>query len=120
MKNVNKIFPKGKKGFNDIFILAGITSILLLSAFLIPLVNSSFGTGGSTFNTQNLKNELQDDAESVNRISAFGILTTFLKLIFWDVSGSLGLPSWLQLFYTLIFIVGVITVARNIWIGGGG
>lgn len=118
-KFYKRVLPKGKQGFNDITILATITAILLISAFIIPISNAAFGTGGSNFNSDGLKDELQEDAESVNTISAFGILTTFLSLIFWDVSGSLGLPVWLQLFYTIIFIVAVLTVARNIWIGGG-
>lgn len=117
--SLRTLLPKHRKGFNDITILASVTAILLISAFIIPVSNAAFGTGGSNFNSDGLKDELQEDAESVNTISAFGILTTFLKLIFWDVSGSLNLPAWLQVFYTILFIVAVLTVARNIWIGGG-
>ena len=119
MNERNKKLWKSKKGFNDLVILAGITSILLISAFVIPLTQDAFGQPQTTFDSDNLKDNLQNEAESVNSISAFGILTTFLKLIFWDVSGSLALPAWLQVFYTIIFIVAVLTVARNLWIGGG-
>ena len=101
---------KSKKGFNNIIILAGISAILLLSAFMIDTTNNAFSTGGSSFNTQNLKDNLQSDSESVNTITIGSILTTFLKLIFWDVSGSLNLPVWLELFYTLLFIVSILTV----------
>lgn len=114
-----KIFPKGKKGINDISIIAILSSILLATAIIIPFVNVEFGTTSDTFDDEAFKTNVKDEAENVNTISAFTILTTFLKLAFFDVGNSLGLPFWLDALYTLIGLILILVIARNIWIGGG-
>ena len=116
---LSKLFPTGKKAVNDISIIAVLTFILFGTAIIIPFVNSSLGTDSDTFDTGNFEGNVRDDAESVSAISAFTVLVTVLKLGLFDVGNSLGLPFWLDAIYTVIGIILIIVIARNIWIGGG-
>ncbi len=110
----------GKKGVNDISIITVIIFIFFGTAIVIPFINAEFNTSSSTFDTEGLAADVQQDAESVTTISAFNVLLTVFKLAFFDYSGTLGLPFWLEAIYTILAIVFIITIARNIWIGGGG
>lgn len=113
-----KLF-KNKKGINDISIISVITSIFLLTAIIIPFVNAEFGTDSDTFNTEAFEQNVKKDAESVTTLSAFGILITLMKLALFDVGNTLNLPFWLDIVYTLLAVIFITVVARNIWIGGG-
>lgn len=114
-----KIF-KDKKGINDISIIAVISFIFLATAVMIPFINSEFGTTSSTFDTDNFASDIQSDANSITALSAFGVLTTVIRLAVFDFGNSLGLPFWLDLLYTALGIIFILVIARNIWIGGGG
>ncbi len=113
------IFPKGKKAINDISIIAVLTFILFGTAIIIPFVNEAVGTDADTFNTGNLEGQIRDDAESASTISAFTVLITMFKLAIFDFGDTLELPFWLDAIYTVLGIILIIVIARNIWIGGG-
>jgi len=120
MKHERHRLFRNKKGFNDIYVLVVIGSILFFSAIAIPLIGQSFGTSTASFDTENLADSVQQDAENVSSFNAFDVLFTFLKLAFFDFGDSLSLPFWLDAVYTMLAIVFIVTIARNIWIGGGG
>ncbi len=111
---------KDKKGINDISIIAIFTFIFFATALIIPFINSEFGTSSSNLDTDSITGEIKEGAGSVTAISAFGILTTVLKLAFFDFGNTLGLPFWLDAIYTVIAILFILVIARNIWVGGGG
>lgn len=111
---------KDKKGINDISIIAIFTFIFFTTALIIPFVNSEFATGASNLDTDSITGEIKEGANSITAISAFGILTTVLKLAFFDFGNTLGLPFWLDGIYTVIAVLFILVIARNIWIGGGG
>jgi|TARA_Y100000310_G_scaffold345798_1_gene470087 hypothetical protein len=123
-KMQNEIF-KGKKGINDISIIAVIASVFILTGIIIPFVNSTLGTDISTFDNDqfesNVKQTAQDASESsvTSSISAFKVLTNVLKLAFFDFGDTLGVPFWLDILYTILAIIFVLVIARNIWVGGG-
>lgn len=111
---------RNKKGINDISILTGIIIVFFLSALMIPFINAEFGTTSSEFDTESVRGEVQQDADSVGSINAFTVLLTVLKLGGWDFGDSLSLPFWLDALYSVLAIVFTLTIARNIWVGGGG
>lgn len=111
---------KGKKGVNDISIITIIIFIFFGTAIMIPFINSSFGTQASTLDTDALAGDIQQDAQSITSLSAFGVLRTVMLLAFFDFGGTLGMVFWMQGVYTILAIVFILIIARNIWIGGGG
>ncbi len=116
----NTRLGKSKRGVNDISIIAVIFFIFFLTAIIIPFINAEFGTTSSTVDTDNLAGEVQSGASSISALSAFGVLKTVLLLAFFDFGNSLGLPFWLDAIYTVLAIIFILVIARNIWIGGGG
>lgn len=113
------ILPKGKKGINDISIIAILTFILFATAIIIPFVNEEFNIVADNFDTEGFEANVKNDAESVTAFSAFTVLVTVLKLALFDVGNSLGLPFWLDAIYTVIGIILILVIGRNIWVGGG-
>lgn len=114
-----KLF-QNKKGINDISIIALITFIFLGTSIIIPFVNTEFATDADVFNTTIFEANVKDDAENVSGISAFQVLITMLKLAFFDFGNTLNLPFWLDALYTILAIIFILVIARNIWVGGGG
>lgn len=117
---------KSKKGFNDISIITIIIFIFFTTAIIIPFVNAEFDANFSTLNTDTVSSNVQADAKktvvetSPFDTSAFDVIKNILNLAFFDTGESLGLPFWLDLVYTVLAIILILTIARNIWIGGGG
>lgn len=120
MKNeIKKYFPKGKKGLNDISIITIILFIFLATSIIIPFVNAEFETTADTFDNDEFTQGINDDAENVSTFSAFTILITATKLALHDFGDTLGLPFWLDAIFSALGIVLLITIGRNIWVGGG-
>ncbi|MAH48575.1 hypothetical protein CMI37_22310 [Candidatus Pacearchaeota archaeon] len=113
-----KLF-QSKKGINDISIISVILAIFLITSVVIPFVNFEFGTEFSNLDEDAILQTARDDAESVSTISAFTVLKNVILLALFDVGDTLGLPIWLDIIYTLLAILFIIVIARNIWIGGG-
>ena len=133
MKNVQKksnfatkLF-KSKKAINDISIIAVILAVFLLTAIIIPFINVEFGTNAASLDPDKIKQDLRDDAEKIPKssailgvsIGAFDVMKNIVKLAIHDFGDTLGLPFWLDLIYTLLAIIFILVIARNIWIGGG-
>ncbi len=116
---VKKYFPRGKKGINDISIATILIFIFFFTAIMIPFVNAEFDTTADTFDTENFEGIVKDEAENVNVISAFTVLVTVFKLALFDFSDTLGLPFWLDMIYTVLAIILILVISRNIWVGGG-
>ena len=119
MKNVKKLFPKNKKAINDISIIAIIFFIFFATSIIIPFVNAEFDIQSDTFDNDNLESQVKADAENVNVLSAFTVLLTVLKLALFDFGNTLGLPFWLDGIYTVLAIIFILVIGRNIWVGGG-
>lgn len=111
---------KSRRGVNDVSILAGILGIILATAIIIPLINAEFNQSFTEFNVDGSVADAKQDAENVSTLNAFTVLLTVFKLMFWDFGDTLNLPFFLDAFYTLLALLFIIIVARNIWIGGGG
>lgn len=118
-------FWKQKKAINDISIIAIIIFIFLGTSIIIPFVNAEFGTTSDVFDNDAFEASIISEAENIPEISAFDtgafkVITNVVKLAFFDFGNTLGLPFWLDLIYTVLAIILILTVARNVWIGGGG
>lgn len=109
-----------KRGFNDMTIIAGILAIFFITAIIIPLITAEFGDASNTYDTEAYESNIKSGAESVSTLSAFTILLNVMKLAFYDFSDDLSLPFWLDMVFSLLAILLILTIARNIWIGGGG
>lgn len=121
MKNeVTKLFPRGKKGINDISIIMIITMIFFATSIIIPFVNAEFSTNTDTFDEDNFQGLVEEEARDVSTVSAFDIIIVFFKLALFDWDNTLNLPFWLQGIYTVLALILILVIARNIWIGGGG
>lgn len=120
-----KIF-KNKKGINDISIISIILIIFFSTSIIIPFVNAEFGTTADTFDNEAFAGDIRSKSEDIagstlsTSISAFTVLKTLIKLAFFDFGNTLGLPFWLDAIYTILAIIFIAVVARNIWVGGGG
>lgn len=120
----NKLF-KDKKAINDISIISVILAIFLITSITIPFVNAEFDTNFSGLDEDNVIQDVRNDAgqipeTSAFNVSAFDVMKNIILLALFDFGDVLGLPFWLDIIYTLLAIVFILTIARNIWIGGGG
>lgn len=111
---------KSKKGYNDMYLLSLVLGVFLLTAVLLPLIQSSFGTSQSRFDNDAFRQDVQEGSKSLTNLNAFTVFSTVFKLAFWDFGDTLDLPVWVDAFYTLLAVLTTLIVARNIWIGGGG
>lgn len=101
---------------NDIGIIMGIISFFVLIGFFLPIVNSEFtatGTiGEDDINTSSVEIVTVDDVGPVD------ILLSVLSMFFWTFG---GIPAWLDAtVFMLLRITLALTIARNVWVGGGG
>lgn len=113
------VFPKGKKAVNDISIIALIIFIFFGTAIIIPFVNAEFDTEAIDVNEEGITQQIKDEARSVSVASSFQVLVTVTKLALYDFGNTLGLPFWFDAIYTVLAIIFILVVARNIWVGGG-
>ncbi len=118
-RNFTKKLFKNRRGINDISIIAVILSIFLLTGIIIAFVNAEFGTEFSTLDEDAIKQQVRNDAESVSTISAFTVLKNIMLLALFDFGDTLQLPLFLDIVYTILAIIFILVIARNIWIGGG-
>ena len=115
----NNLF-RSKKGFNDMVIIASIIAVFLLSSILLPFVADAFGTEVSEYDIDNYKSEIEIETKDTASISGFTVLLNVMKLAFYDPGNTLALPFWLDMVYTLLAVVMILTISRNLWVGGGG
>lgn len=113
-----KILPKGKKGFNNVILLVTIITIQLLSAIFLPMVTAEVGTTTTEYATSEYQQNIIDEAESVNALNFLTVIINMVKLSTYDIGDTLGLPLWLDLAYTMLFITSII-IAVIIIRGGG-
>lgn len=107
---------RSKKAINDISIISGIIIIFVLIGVFLPYLNQEFPSSASATNISGIEDDLSGDAEGIDDINAFDVLVSVLKMFFWTFG---DLPFWLDTMFIILRIIFIVTVARNIWIGGG-
>lgn len=100
-------------------ILSVTGGIFILSLFVLPIIANGFGESSIEFNQDGIKDDVTDGVDSVNTINAFNVLLSFLTLGLIDISTTFALPVFMEIIFSMIFYTFVITVVRNVWIGGG-
>ena len=124
MQNEKYKMFNNKKAINDISIIAILIFILFGTAIIIPFINSATGTSADTFNTDKYSTDIigkgEDIKPKLTDISVLGVFVNVLRLAFYDINNILELPFWLDIIYTIIAILLILTIARNVWFGGGG
>lgn len=112
-----KIF-KSKRAINDISIIAGIIMAFVLLGVLMPFVTSEFNATAENVDVDKLEKDIGDKVDNYNRISlnAFDIFKSVFFMFFWTFG---ALPFWLDAIFLVFRIILVVTISRNIWIGGG-
>ena len=124
MQNAKTKIFRNKKAINDISIIAILIFILFGTALLITYVNDEFGTEADTFDTENLASDIREQAEDVEGgfadLTAVKVFVNVFKLAFFDFGNTLELPFWLDAVFTILAILLILVIARNIWVGGGG
>ncbi len=119
----SKMFSN-KKAINDISIILIIVFIFLGTATVIPFIDDAFRTETDEFNTENLElgvlDETKELAQRIANTTPVKVFLNMLKLAFFDFGNTLGLPFWLDIIYTILAIIFVLVILRNVWVGGGG
>ena len=120
MKNAKRKLFNGKKGLNDISIATIFVIFFFASAFMMNEVNSAFATDVSLLDVKGISDDVKQDAQgTASPTGVFGVFVTVMRLAFFDFGDALGLPLWLDLFYTIVATMFILTLSRNIWVGGG-
>lgn len=124
---------------NDISIISGILIFFFLTSLIIPIVTSGFQDDKTQLNTSQVtdfnndilsmanQTTIEENTFSIwnpaswipNELLAFiRVIWLFIQIIFWGFG---LIPFWLNLIiYMPLRIILALTIARNIWPGGGG
>ena len=102
---------------NDIVIIAGLMCVFILTGALLPYVYDSFDEPNTiNADVDGLYNDVSSESENVSSVNAVQILLSVISMFFWSFG---ALPFWVELIYIIMRIIFWITIARNIWVGGG-
>lgn len=111
-----KLF-KSKKGYNDVTIIAGILCIFVVTGIFLPYINEGFDQDVTTYNIEGIQDDIGQEAESVSKVGTFDIVISVVNMFYYSWG---AMPFWLEAIFFILRIVLILTIARNIWIGGGG
>ena len=98
---------------SDIMIIGGIVLLFVALGVALPFIQEAFGVE----QTANSAEGLINPADASSTVSAFSVIGSVASMFFWTFG---ALPTWLDLIFVVLRIMLVVTVARNVWIGGGG
>lgn len=102
-------------GLTDIQIIASIVTIFVFTGILLPIIEADFGTDVTTVDVDGVTEGI--DEGDLTSLSAWKVIFSIFKMFFWY--GGV-FPLFLDLIFLVLRIILVLTIARNIWIGGGG
>jgi hypothetical protein len=102
---------------NDISIITGIVTIFIFLGVLLPYVNAEFGVSSDNMNIDNIEKTVGEDIKDSSFITIFSVLFSVLKMFFWTFG---ALPFWLDMIFIVFRVILGLTIARNVWVGGGG
>ena len=120
-------------GLNDISIIAGIIAVFIIIGAFLPVINAAFGVPpeeSACFDISTVESELQNATRNIGvkdiqptitrptgSFSIFDVVASIIKMFFWTCG---ALPTWLDLVFLIFRITLILTIARNLWVGGGG
>ncbi len=101
---------------SDIKIIGSYLTFFILLGLLLPIINSGFDTEYSGVSGIT---ELEDDIgseSSNNQLSIWRVMFSLISVFFWSFG---ELPIIANIFLLIPRILLLLTISRNIWIGGG-
>jgi len=102
---------------NDMAIIFSIVTLFIALGFITPYINSEFDSDFNTNNPDNIIEGISSD-DLDNGVSGWKILKTVFSMFFWSFG---ELPAWLDIIVFIpLRLLLALTIARNVWIGGGG
>lgn len=102
---------------NDISVLTWIIGFFLLLGFVLPFAHDVQDTPGKNIDTDRGEIESDLSGQDESTTSVWQVLWSVINMYFWTFG---NLPVWLDLIMWIPRFVLYLTVARNIWVGGGG
>jgi len=101
---------------SDITIIGGIIALFIVLGVALPYISAEYGATDNV-HTTDIKGAVEGNARNdTSTISIFKIFTSVLSMFFWTFG---ALPIYLDLFFLIIRIILFMTIARNVWVGGG-
>lgn len=99
---------------NDMIIIGGFLFLFVAIGFITPFINQEFDTSYAESDALNLDDSAEDQLTTV---SGWKVLASIGGMFFYTFG---ILPTWIDMIFIVLRIVFWGTVARNIWVGGGG
>lgn len=102
---------------NDMLIIGSILFIFVFLGITLPFVETGFEEPrGTNYNPDELTNELGQEATQSSSVTVMEVISSMFKVFFWSFG---TFPFFLEGFFLVLRIILVVTIARNIWVGGG-
>jgi hypothetical protein len=112
MKKLNR-----KAGLNDITIMGTLIAIFFFIGVLLPYVTNDLESDRDiNADVDDFISDVDEKGEGASSLNAFQILLSIGKMFIWTFG---DLPFWLDMIFVFFRIIFWVTLARNIWIGGG-
>lgn len=104
---------------NDMIIIYTIVSFFFIAGFVVGAINTEYGDGGTAPNIENFQDDFTQTAgeEIDSSLSIWKIIGSIASMFFWTFG---AIPAWLDLLIWIPRLILYVTLARNIWVGGGG
>ncbi len=102
---------------NDISIIWGIITVFVALGILLPFINEAYGETSANINIDNFESSVSKTVENASTINTFTVIFSILKMFFWTFG---DLYFWLDGIFVILRVMLALTIARNVWIGGGG
>lgn len=103
---------------NDISVITGIVAFFVLMGVFLPYAHTVEGTDTDIeADASDVTGDIGETADSPTTPGIWKIVTSVLSMFFWTFG---SLPFWIDSLFVILRITLALTVARNVWIGGGG
>jgi hypothetical protein len=103
---------------NDISIITGIIAVFVILGTILPYINAEYGVPDSFPDVDTVEGAVGDSTGSLGSVvSGWTIFGSVISMFFWTFG---ALPFWLDMIFVVFRITLALTIARNVWIGGGG
>ena len=101
---------------SDIHLIAGFLCFFITIGIALPIINVGFeNTYTGSSDVTGLKDDVADNTEE-NSLSIWRVFKSLFLVFFWSFGELPVLANTIMMIPRIIF---TITVARNIWVGGG-
>ena len=100
---------------NDVTIIAGLALTFVLIGWALPYINSDLGVTDSTMDIDT--SDISSGGGVDEEPGIWDVISSIGSMFVWSFG---ALPIWLDYIFIILRALFWFTVARNIWVGGGG